>query len=151
MSWYGGYLTIAHVFLQKHWAQGLERPFQVILIPMLYVLARMVFSKRAYCKNKQTKTKTKTKKQTKRSATTCMVPTYKMFVTSSLRSSRNKLKTKGYIKSKDKKQEQHKSRTMPENDQEKNTSHSKNGTNIKRWQKGSFCKGYTKAKWSQMV
>ena len=33
----------------------------------------------------------------------------------------------------------------------KNTSHSKNGTVIKTWQKWPFCKDYSKAKWSQMV
>ena len=33
----------------------------------------------------------------------------------------------------------------------KNTSHSKNGTIFKRWQKWPFCKGRSKTKWSQMV
>ena len=43
-------------------------------------------------------------------------------------------------------QEQHLSGTMAEN-----TSHSRNGTVLKKWQKLPFCKGYSKAKWSQMV
>ena len=84
-----------------------------------------------------------------------LVPTYKIFVAFSLCTPQNKLKTKGYEeqrrRTKTKNQEQNHSRTMPENGREENTSHSKNGTIFKRWQKWPFCKGYGKAKWSQMV
>ena len=42
MSWYGGYLTIAHVLFKKT-EPKVEKDCFVILIPMLYVLAGMVF------------------------------------------------------------------------------------------------------------
>ena len=43
--------------------------------------------------------------------------------------------------------ESHYARKLPG----KNTSHSKNGTIFKRWQKWQFCKGYNREKWSQMI
>ena len=78
-----------------------------------------------------------------------MVPTHKMFVAFSLCSSQNELKTKGY-------ENKDKARTTLESYYAgkrpgKNTPNSKNVTVFNRWQKWPFCKGYSKAKWSQMV
>ena len=62
----------------------LKTIIQVILISILYVLARMVFFQAHLLKNKKIQIGHN------------LVPTYKFFVAFSLRSSQNKLKTKGY-------------------------------------------------------
>ena len=72
-----------------------------------------------------------------------LVPSYKIFVAFSLCTSQKKLKRidkKG-------RSEPHYARKQPG----KNTSDSKNCTIFKRWHKCPFCKGYSKAKWPQMV
>ena len=100
------------------------------------------FSKRTYWRKKK-----------KEKISHNLVPTNKIFVAFSLCSSQNKLKTKGYEGQRQKARttlESHYARKRPG----KNTSHSKNGMILKRWQKWPFCKGYSKAngrKWSQMV
>ena len=64
--------------IQKHW---LRTTVQVIFIPMLYVLARMVFLQANLLRKK------------KRIGHN-LVPTYKIFAASSLCTSQNKLKSK---------------------------------------------------------
>ena len=88
---------------------------QVILISILYVLARMVFIARK-----------------KKDRGHNLAPPYKIFVAFSLCTSQNTLKTK------DTKQEQHHCRTMLGKRPGKNTSHSKNGKN------GHFAKAIAK-------
>ena len=112
---------------------------QVILISILYVLARMVFFQAHLLKKKK-------KKQIGHN----LVPTYKIFVAFSLCTSQNKLKTKGYEEQRQKSKNNIRV-ALCQKTAGKNTSHSKNGTIFKRWQKWPFCKGYSKAKWSQMV
>ena len=91
---------------------------QVILISILYVLARIVFFQAHFLKKK---------KEEQIGHNLGLVPTYKIFVTFSFCTSENKLKTK------DKKAtttlESHYTRKR----RGKNTSHYKNGTIFKRW------------------
>ena len=97
----------------------------------MYVLARMVFFQAHLLKRKDTK-----------QIGHNLMPTYIIFVSFSLCTSPNKLKTK------DKKAwtilESH---YMPENGREKPLHIPKMA---QKWQKWPFCRGYSKAKWSQM-
>ena len=106
---------------------------QVILISILYVMARMVFFQAHLLKKK--------KKQIGHN----LVPSYKFFVFIA-----KQIENKRLWRTKTNKQEQGQSCTMPENGREK-ISHSQNGIIFNRRQKWPFCKGYSKAKWSQMV
>ena len=108
---------------QKHWAQGWERLFKWFWFP--YWHARY-FSKHTYWKKKKIGHN--------------LVPTYKIFVVFSLCSSQKKLKTKHYEQQLQKRKNN--IRLAPCR---------KTGTVYKRWEKSSFSKGYSKAKWSKMI
>ena len=113
MPCYGGQIKKLRMCSSKTLSPRLRTIIQVILISILYVLARMVFFQAHSLKKKQNKTK---------QIGHNLVPTYIIFVGFSLCASQNKLNTK------DKKARTIlESHYMPENDREKNTSHSKNG------------------------
>ena len=128
----------AWLCFSKTLSPRLRTIIQVVLISILNVLARMVFFQ-AYL----------FKKKKNRSATTWCPPITSLSLYLCVHRKTN-WKQKA-MKNKDKKAritlELHYPRKWPG----KSASHSKNGTIFKRWQKWPFCKGYSKAKWSQMV
>ena len=113
---------------QKRWAQGRERLFKYVLVHIVFFQAHLL--------------------QKKRSATPCCLPI--KFLSLLLCVHRKTNWKQKAMKSKDRKartQESYYTRKRPG----KNASHFKIGTIFKKWKKWPFCKGYSKAKWSQMV
>ena len=107
----------------------------VILISILYMLVRVVFFQAHSLKKKKTQIGHN------------LVPIYKIFVAFSSCTSQNKRLSRTKTKKARTTLESHYARKRLG----KNTSHSKNDTILNRWQKWPCCKGYGKAKWSQMV